>query len=166
MIRTEMENALGQKKLHKSLLSISNSRIIVGEHFRWKYILFGNRYLSVSLLVPRNREILVDDSTCSNRVPGFKHEASFPHSSKNPVEQRAERSALSRPLFSFIRESREAEHTYVHAYRRICTHTTAGWHRREQTAEKWSRSLLFRISGRISEAAVVWLGEHSCDMSP
>ena len=105
-----------KKELHKSLLSISNSRIIVGEHFRWKYILFGNRYLSVSLPVPRrNRKILEDDSTCSNRIPGFKHEASFPLSSKNPVEQKAERSAMLPPLFSFIRESGEAEHTHTHS---------------------------------------------------
>jgi len=117
-----------KKELHKSLLSISNSRIIVGEHFRWKYILFGNRYLSVSLPVPRrNRKILEDDSTCSNRIPGFKHEASFPLSSKNPVEQKAERSAMLPPLFSFIRESGEAEHTHT------LTHI---YTRRKQTAEK------------------------------
>lgn len=104
-----------KKELHKSLLSISNSRIIVGEHFRWKYILFGNRYLSVSLLVPRrNRKILEDDSTCSNRIPGFKHEASFPLSSKNPVEQKAESYLFFSLLFEKVEKRSAHTHTHTH----------------------------------------------------
>jgi len=150
------------EKLHKSLLSISNSRIIVSEHFRWKYILFGNRYLSVSLLVPRrNRKILGDDSTeCSNRVPGFKHEASFPLSSKNSVEQRTKRSAPSLPFFSFIRESGRAHtHTHTHTHTRMLIYD-------ENKRQKNEAACRFSESRPYLRDNAVWLGEHSRDMSP
>ena len=142
------------------MLPISNSRIIVGEHFRWKYILFGNRYLSVSLLVPRrNRKILEDDSTCSNRIPGFKHEASFPLSSKNRVEQKVERSATS--FFLFYSEkwrSRAHTHTHTHTHTHSLSLSLSLFHaylyKARTNGRKMKPPAAFSNLGRISEAAV------------